>query len=234
MYMHCTLNWIKSVSTNSNPTLPAFSDDFGITTKTSTHLADGHSKCAGSFSFVGGKLDLGLRISKGAWVYSRCPFFWSNVDAATTTSWIYTNSWLDSILFRHEISQIIIGNEGLYIYIIDVWQGQLHLSARQCQCRHFHHRRCLQLYLQVELRLRLLTLGLGFQIYLWTNFSRTIGARKRVVFFNIYFWGVEGFDALQPASKLSCGDGPWRVLNGDCKMLVMRFGVAFIARNARQ
>ena len=101
MYMHCTLNWIKSVSTNSNLTLPAFSDDFGITTKTSTHLADGHSKRAGSFSFVGGELDLGLRIAKGAWVSSRCPIFWVKHGCCDYDI--------------HEFSQIIIRNEGLSI-----------------------------------------------------------------------------------------------------------------------
>lgn len=108
--MHCTLNWIKSVPTNSNPTLPAFSDDFGITTKTSTHLADGHSKCAGSFSFVGGELDLGLRIAKGAWVSSRCPIFWVKHGCCDYDI--------------HEFSQIImgnIGNEGLSIRIISMY-----------------------------------------------------------------------------------------------------------------
>lgn len=118
------------------------------------HHQDLHAPCRRPFQVCRqlllrgwGELDLGLRITKGVWVSSRCPIFWSNMDAATTTSMNFPKSSL-------EMKD--------YLYYKDVWQGQLHLSARQCQCRHFRHRRCLQLYLQVDLLMRFVTLGLGF------------------------------------------------------------------------
>lgn len=105
MYMHCTLNWIKSVPTNSNLTLPAFLMILASPPRPPRTLPTAIPSVQVGGCLAGSKgwqeLELGSGITKGAWVSSRCLIFWVKRGCCDFDI--------------HEFSQIIIRNEGLSI-----------------------------------------------------------------------------------------------------------------------